>query len=174
MSLILFSFPSLQEDLVRGAGGIRKFIKGLRPREIQIQSILNHASFDAFYLTRNGVVDLHYHCVTHGVLKRFWGTSSIFHFRFGEMTITHYGFAMLTVVGFAGELLVYQEDFYTNHDQRFHFFGPVVESIPYEDYFSYNILVNLINDDVHQAQHSPDYQSLIILALLISMPFLLI
>lgn len=51
---------------------------------------------------------------------------------------------MLMGLRFVGELLLYQEDFRTNHDQVFHIFGPVMECIPNEDHFSCNILFNLI------------------------------
>lgn len=50
-------------------------------------------------------------------------------------------------LGLIGDLLVYQEDFYTHRDQLFHLFGQIMESIPYEGHFPYSILVNLMHDD---------------------------
>lgn len=66
-------------------------------------------------------------------------------------------------LGSAGEMLVYQEDFHTHCDQHFYLFGPIMKAIPYKDHFSYIILIDMINNDVRWAQHSPRQQSHIIL-----------
>jgi len=49
--------------------------------------------------------------------------------------------------GFSGKPLVYQEDFHPHHAQRFHLFRAIIESTPHEGRFSYNILLDLINND---------------------------
>lgn len=91
--------------------------------------------------------DLTGRCVTRGVIERLWDTTSTFYLLFGEMTIAHFDFAMLTGTGFTGELLVYQEDFHTHCDQLLHLLSPIMESIPLEDHFSYSILIDLMQDD---------------------------
>lgn len=70
----------------------------------------------------NGATNLTDYYIIRGVVKRLWDTTDTFHFPFGEMTTTPYHFAMPTGLGFAGELLVYQEDFHTNRVQLFHLF----------------------------------------------------
>ena len=71
----------------------------------------------------------------------------ICHLLFGEMTLKPIYLVMLMGLGFTGELLIYQEDFYTDCDKRLHLSGPIVELIPHEDHFSYNVLIDLMCDD---------------------------
>ena len=94
---------SFQEDLLEGQSTLRKFIRELGPRE----SVLNDASFGALHLALNRVVDLTDHCITRGVVERFWDTNNTFYFPSGEMIITPYDFPMLMGMRFAGAPLVY-------------------------------------------------------------------
>jgi len=51
------------------------------------------------------MVDLIDHCVTYGMVERFWDTTNNFHFPFGEMTTIPFDFAMRMGLGFTGEPL---------------------------------------------------------------------
>jgi len=50
-------------------------------------------------------------------------------------------------LGFIRELLAYQEDFFTHHNQLLHPFCLIMESTPHEDHFSYSILVDLMHNE---------------------------
>ena len=64
---------------------------------------------------------------------------------------------MLMGLVLVGELLVYQEDFYTYRDQLCHLFGLIIEYIPYEDNFAHSIFIDLMHDTELWAQRSPDH-----------------
>ena len=78
--------------------------------------VLEQVGFVAFYAMLSRVEGLTTRRVTRGVVKRLWGKTNTFHLPFGELTITPFNFAMLMGLVLVGELLVYQEDFYTYRD----------------------------------------------------------
>ena len=104
-------------------------MRELGHRRVQIRTMLEHAGFQS---ALRGVADLTDCCVTRGLVERFQEPVDTFHFLFGNITISCFNFAMLMVLGFTGEPLVYQEDVYTCHDQHFHHFDLVMEFIPQE------------------------------------------
>jgi len=79
------SSHSSQDDLIMGAATLRTFMKELRPREVQIHSVLEHARFGASYLALNRVLTLTDHCISCGMVNRFCNVTNTFHLPFREM-----------------------------------------------------------------------------------------
>ena len=104
---MFFHLSLFEDDLTRpvGASGKSMIVPG--PQRAQIQVVVENAGFYAFYSALIRVMDLTDRFFTYRVVESSWDVTNTFHLPFGEMTITLFDFAVLTVLSFTRESLVY-------------------------------------------------------------------
>lgn len=81
----------------------------------------------SFYSALNGVADLINHCIIGGVVERFCDATNTFHLLLGDIIINLFRFCYANRPWVNLELLVYQEDFHSYHDQLLDIFSPIIE-----------------------------------------------